>query len=119
MSLSPHYDNHIDLNASASNQPNAEATLHPITHKTGRFIGSRADSASNLRIGHGTVGRSILTDPPKINQLYMSITYRQDIEDTQWASSNTMSKHDSALNVGGVDWLTYMGTSAAGAIYQQ
>ncbi|ETN77534.1 BTB/POZ domain protein [Necator americanus] len=49
--------------------------------------------------------RSNLTNPPKIQQLYMSAIFTQDVEDTQWSTVSTTPKIETSLKVGGVDWV--------------
>ncbi|VDL75464.1 unnamed protein product [Nippostrongylus brasiliensis] len=49
--------------------------------------------------------RSACSEPPKIQQLFMSAVYKKDVDDPNWPTPSGTPSIETSLNVGGVDWV--------------
>ncbi|CAJ0592799.1 unnamed protein product [Cylicocyclus nassatus] len=102
------YDPYTGNGSSPSAMSYATGTISPIRDRS-RSPAPHVHFADAIETTYGVSSlssrRSNFTDPPKIRQLFMSSTFVQDVEDTEWTTASTTPKIEASLKVGGVDWV--------------
>ncbi|EPB72819.1 BTB/POZ domain protein [Ancylostoma ceylanicum] len=100
------YESYSD-STSSSTAPTAVIEPTASVRNRSRSPATRVHFSETLNTSYGAASlrRTNLNDPPKIQQLFMSATFTQDVEDKEWVTVSTAPKIETSLKVGGVDWV--------------
>ncbi|KJH53550.1 BTB/POZ domain protein [Dictyocaulus viviparus] len=84
--------------------PHQEVSRNPISTEIDKPTLAAVQSDA-ISTSYKSTRHSSYSDLPKIRQLHLNTIFRQDVDDQQWSDPNTMSKIETSIIAGGVEWM--------------